>query len=143
MMKKLSASSTKEPICRSAVGRLVVRHLMKHGARGSAEEILDDAAEILRRKVRDRTATDVLERSVANRQVHLHLHSMLKHRAVGGSVRLLEDFRGKAVAAIVNAATEKSGAGMARRLAAAILESYADSGPAPRGRTRAAARLAR
>jgi ribosomal protein S7 len=125
------------------LGRLIVRHLMKHGARGAAEEILDGAAEIIRRKIRNRTATDVLERSVANRQIHLHLHSMLKHRAVGGSVRLLEDFRGKAVAAIVNAATEKSGAGMPRRLAAAILESYADSGPAPRGRTRAAARLAR
>src|SRR4030095_1978723 len=135
---KLADALKKEPICRTALGRLVVRQLMKHGGRGSGEEILEGAAEILRRKVRNRTATVVLERSIANRQIHLHLHSMLKHRAGGGSVKILEDFQRKAVAAIVQAASRESGLTMDRRLAAAILKSYTDRDPGAPRRARAA-----
>ena len=137
MMRKLAAAPTKESVSRTTLGRLVVRQLMKHGDRGAAEEILESASAILRRKVRSRSAAYVLERSVANRQIHLHLHSMLKHRAGGGSVRLLEDFQRKAVAALVAAASQEPGPGMDRRLAAVILKSYTDRDPGAPRRTRA------
>jgi ribosomal protein S7 len=136
-MRKVREAVAMEPICRTVLGRMVVRRLMKHGARGAAEEILNSAAEILRRKVRTRTATFVLERSVENRQLHLHLHWLLKHRVSGGSLRLLEDFRRKAVASIVKAASREPAVTMDRRLAAAILKSYTDNDP---GRPQSAAR---
>jgi len=142
MMKKVRPGSAREPICQTALGKLLVRHLMKHGARGAAEEILESTAEILRRKVRNRTASAVLERSVANRQVHLHLHTLLKHRATGGSLRILEDFQRKAVAEIVGAASRESGLTMGRRLAAAILRSYSDHEPPGKAALRLGARQA-
>ena len=138
MMKKLPPSSTAEPVCGTALGKLFVRRLMKHGARGTAEEILESAAEILRRKITDRTASFVLERSVAIREMHLHLHWLLKARTHGTSVRMLEDFRSQAVAEIVKAAEHEAGTSMDRRLAAAILKGYADRAPSPPRRARAA-----
>jgi ribosomal protein S7 len=141
-MKRLRSEGVQEPICRTALGKLFVRRLMKHGARGAAEEILESAAEIVRRKVRGRTATFVLERSVMNRQMHLHLHTLLKHRATGGSIRILEDFRRKAVAEIVSGASRESGVTMGRRLAAAILRVYTDREPPTKGALRLSARRA-
>jgi len=137
-MKRIRGSA--RPVSRTPLGRLFVRRLMKGGARGTAEEILESASEILGRKVADRPVTFVLERSVESRQLHLYLHWLLKNRT-GGSVRILEDFRGMAVAAIVKAASRESGLTMDRRLVAAILRSYTDNDPGPPTRTKAAARL--
>lgn len=140
MMKQLRGTAV-ESVRRTALGRLFVRRLMKSGARGRAEEILESAAEIVRRKVPNRPVEFVLESSVADRQIHIYLHWLLKHRASGGSVRIMEDFRGMAVAAIVKAANRETAPTMDRRLAAAILKGYADQDPGPKGRTSGALRL--
>jgi hypothetical protein len=124
MMKKPPPTSAPEPICRTALGKLFVRRLMKRGARGTAEGILQSTEVLLRRKVADRTASFVLERSVEIRQMHLHLHWLLRGRTSG--VKILGDFRGQAVAEIVKAAEHEAGATPDRRLAAAILKGYAD-----------------